>query len=120
MWHGEPSSETALPPKSIQFSTARRSVRHSSPPPRTRAKAAARLDLDVSAGWASLSSHAWGGDTLLLSSKVGLASGLELGSGRRETKGCLSHHPIAALGVLQLGRPYGRPLWGLVGLGLAS
>jgi hypothetical protein len=88
--------------------------------PRTRAKAAARLDLDVSAGWASLSSHAWGGDTLLLSSKVGLASGLELGSGRRETKGCLSHHPIAALGVLQLGRPYGRPLWGLVGLGLAS
>jgi hypothetical protein len=34
----------------------------------SRAKAAARLDLEVSAGWVSLSSRdLWGGDTLLLS-----------------------------------------------------
>jgi hypothetical protein len=39
---------------------------------------------------------AWGGDTLLLSSKARVGVGLELGSGRRETKGCLSHHPTAS------------------------
>ena len=34
----------------------------------SRAKAAARLDLEVSAGWVSLSSRdLWGGDALLLS-----------------------------------------------------
>ena len=38
-----------------------------------RAKAAARLDLEVSAGWAILSSHGlWGGDALLLSSRYGV------------------------------------------------
>jgi hypothetical protein len=44
------------------------------PPPEPRQ--AARLDLEVSAGWASPSSHGlWGGDTLLLSSKQGEGQG---------------------------------------------
>jgi hypothetical protein len=48
-------------------------------------------------GLAHLLTAWWGGDTLLLlSSKVRVGVGLELGSGRRETKGCLSHHPTAS------------------------
>jgi hypothetical protein len=42
----------------------------------SRAKAAARLDLEVSTGWASPSSRGlWGGDALLLSTKVTVGVG---------------------------------------------
>jgi hypothetical protein len=75
----------------------------------SRRKEAARLDLEVSAGWVSPSSRGlWGGDALLPSTR---AAGYRM-PGVRKSRQLESRPKIGSLDVCRVGSPCYRGLWG--------